>query len=299
HHKPDGDAIGSALGLYHFLIQLEHQVAVITPNEVPEYLRWLPGMEDCINFETEPKRAKDLMTQARFIFCLDFNDFSRTKDLKPILEESSALKVLIDHHLQPQDTFAYGISVPGKSSTCEMVYDFINDMGENEKINSAVSQCLFTGLLTDTGSFKFPTATASVHEMAADLQRKGLDHVPIFEKLFDNGSENRLRFLGHVLSQRMDILPTLKTGIIQVTQGDLQKFKVDSGDMEGLVNYPLSIGAVKLSVMITDRKEERRLSFRSKGNFDVSKIAREHFSGGGHFNAAGGKSTDSLEKTLT
>jgi phosphoesterase RecJ-like protein len=225
---------------------------------------------------------------------------SRTKKMEEVLLKSNATKILIDHHQQPQtEVFHFGISDTTKSSTAEMVYDFINASGHNDKINDNIAQCLYSGVMTDTGSFRFPSTSASVHNMVADLISKGLKHRIIHENLFDNFSENRLRFIGNTLLNRMQVFYEYNTALISVTQQDLIKYDIKTGDTEGLVNYPLSIEGIKLAAIIIDRGEERKCSFRSKGSFDVNTFARKYFNGVGHYNAAGGHSKDSLETTVS
>jgi phosphoesterase RecJ-like protein len=299
HHKPDGDALGSTLGLYHYLIQQGHHPTVVSPSEVPDFLMWLPGIETVMNFESEPKKALKVLAEADLIFCLDFNSLSRIKTLEEPLAKATQPRILIDHHLRPDEpAFAYGMSEPEKSSTCEMVYDFIRIAGGEKYISNEVSQCLYTGLMTDTGSFRFPITTAAVHEMIADLKHRGLEHAIIHQHIYDSWSAERMRFLGYVLYEKMQIFPEQKVGIIALSLEDQHKFKIATGDTEGMVNYPLSIEDVTVAILITEKKDEVRMSFRSKGDIDVSTFAATHFSGGGHFNAAGGRSKDSLEVTL-
>lgn len=300
HQKPDGDAMGSTLGLYHFLLQFGHDVTVISPTNWASFLDWMPASKSVLDYEKETKKSDELIIQADWIFCLDFNTMSRTKKMEEVLLKSNAIKILIDHHQQPQtEVFHFGISDTTKSSTAEMVYDFINASGHNDKINDNIAQCLYSGVMTDTGSFRFPSTSASVHNMVADLISKGLKHSIIHENLFDNFSENRLRFIGNTLLNRMQIFYEFNTALISITQQDLIKYDIKTGDTEGLVNYPLSIEGIKLAAIIIDRGEERKCSFRSKGSFDVNTFARKYFNGGGHYNAAGGQSKESLETTVS
>lgn len=298
HHKPDGDAIGSMLGLYHYLVAKGHSVTPVSPSEIPEFLMWIPGVEKVVNYEAESKNAEKALADADIIFCLDFNDFSRTKHLTTHLEAATQPKVMIDHHLLPKTVWDYAMSDPTKSSTCEMVYDFINLCGDNAMINMDIAACLYTGVMTDTGSFRFPATTASVHDMVADFKRKGLNHTRIHEEVYDSWSAQRMQFLGYVLLEKMEIFPKFNTGLITLSKKDLKLFNVNTGELEGLVNYPLSIGAVRFAVMITERTDEVKLSFRSKGDFDVNTFARTYFNGGGHFNASGGRSTTSFIDTV-
>ena len=299
HQKPDGDAMGSTLGLYHFLIQFGHQVKVISPTNWASFLDWMPGAQNVLDYEKEHKTADSIIAEAEWIFCLDFNTLSRTKKMEEVLKSAAATRILIDHHQQPQvEVFGYGVSDTSKSSTSEMVYDFICLSGHTDKITNEVAQCLYTGVMTDTGSFRFPSTSADVHEMIAGLKRKGLQHSVIHENIFDNFSENRLRFIGNTLLNRMQVFYEYNTALISIPQLDLIKYDIKTGDTEGLVNYPLSIEGIKLAAIIIDRGEERKCSFRSKGNFDVNTFARKYFDGGGHFNAAGGQSKDPIETVV-
>jgi phosphoesterase RecJ-like protein len=299
HHKPDGDAIGSILGLYHYLTKKGHTVTPVAPSELPEFLMWLPGVEFALNYEAEPKKCDAALAEADIIFCLDFNDFSRTKHLTTQLENATQPKILIDHHLLPKPVWDYGMSIPEKSSTCEMVYDFINLYGDNKMIDKDIAACIYTGVMTDTGAFRFPVTTASVHEMVADLKRKGLDHSIIHEEVYDSWSLKRMQFLGYVLLEKMEVFPQYNAALISLSRKDLKLFEVSTGDTEGLVNYPLSIAGIRFATLITERTDEVKFSFRSKGDFDVSSFARQHFSGGGHFNASGGRSTASFIDAVT
>lgn len=299
HQKPDGDALGSSLGLYHFLVRLGHTVTVISPTNWPDFLNWLPGIETVINFESQREKSRQLIADAQYIFCLDFNILHRTKHLEPLLEAASAKKILIDHHQEPQvAAFDWGISDTSKSSTCEMVYDFIVDSGHDGLLHPDMATCLYAGVMTDTGSFRFPATTASVHRMVARLKDTGIQHAPIHDAIFDNFLENRLRFIGFVLLNRMDVLYEFNTALMYITKADLQRFQIKTGDTEGLVNYLLSIQGIRFAALAIDRDEERKWSFRSKGDFDVNSFARLNFEGGGHKNAAGGRSSDSLEMTV-
>jgi len=299
HQKPDGDAMGSTLGLYHFLKQLGHEVTVISPTNWAPFLDWMPGVDQVIDFEANKKEASQIVADADYVFCLDFNILHRTKHLEPIIRDSNALKILIDHHQQPDTpSFAYGISDVKMSSTCEMIYDFIVQSGHSNLINLDIAACLYTGLMTDTGSFRFPSTTASVHKIVAHLKELGLQHAKIHENIYDNSTEGRLKFMGNAFLNRMTVLPEYKTAVMAIPKSDIYKFELKTGDTEGLVNYLLSIEGIKFAAIVIDREEERKWSFRSKGNFDVNIFARTHFEGGGHANAAGGRSSKSVDETL-
>lgn len=299
HQKPDADAMGSALGLYHFLHQLGHEVVVISPTNWARWLDWMEGINTVMDYELGKAKADAVLDAADWLFCLDFNHLSRTKTMAPKLASIPAAKILIDHHEQPDAAaFQYGISSPAKSSTCEMVYDFIVASGHRDKINNYVGECLYAGVVADTGSFRFSSTQASVHHMVAYLKEQGLNHAKVHEGLFDNYLENRLRFLGHVLSKRLDVFYDLNVAMIAITKADLLRYGIKTGDTEGLVNYPLSIQGIKLVGLVIDRDEERKWSFRSKGAFDCNTFARTYFEGGGHFNASGGRDGAGLEQTV-
>jgi phosphoesterase RecJ-like protein len=299
HQKPDGDAMGSTLGLYHFLIQFGHEVTVISPTNWAAFINWMPACNTVLDYEKDTVKSDELITNADWVFCLDFNTLSRTKKMEPSLLATKAERILIDHHQQPQtEVFAYGISDTTKSSTAEMVYDFIMASGFDNKLNNEIAQCLYTGVMTDTGSFRFPSTSADVHIMVAELKKRGLQHSIIHENLFDNSTENRLRFIGNMLTNRLQIFYEYNTALISIPQEDLIKFDIKTGDTEGLVNYPLSIEGIKMAAIVIDRGEERKCSFRSKGHFDVNTFARKYFDGGGHYNAAGGASKENLDAVI-
>jgi len=298
HQKPDGDAMGSTLALYHFLNQLGHDVTVISPTNWAQFLDWMPGTDKVIDFEQNKSLATQIINESDYVFCLDFNILHRTKNLEPIITASKSIKILIDHHQQPDiPSFGYGISDVKMSSTCEMIYDFIVQSGHSNLINLDIAACLYTGLMTDTGSFRFPSTTASVHKIVAHLKELGLQHSKIHENIYDQGSEARLKFMGNAFLYRMQVFPEYHTALMAIPKTDIYKFDLKTGDTEGLVNYLLSIQGIKLAAIVIDREEERKWSFRSKGIFDVNIFARNHFEGGGHANAAGGRSSKSVEET--
>ena len=299
HQKPDADAMGSTLALKHFLVQLGHAVTVISPTNWAGWVNWLPGVKEVLDYDKDNQKSDVILNNADWIFCLDFNIFHRTKTMTEKLKQLSCTKILIDHHQEPDiASFDFGISDTVKSSTCEMVYDFIVDSGHADKINIEIGECIYAGVIGDTGSFRFASAHAGVHTLVADLKSKGLNHGRVHENLFDNFLENRLRFIGHVLLNRMEIFYEYNTALIAIPKNDLFKYHIKTGDTEGLVNYPQSIQGIKLVALVIDRDEERKWSFRSKGDFDCNTFARKYFEGGGHFNASGGRSSDSLEKTV-
>ncbi|MEI3800994.1 MULTISPECIES: DHH family phosphoesterase [unclassified Chitinophaga] len=298
HQKPDADAMGSSLAMYHYLVQKGHQVTVISPTNFPDFLKWMPGADDVIDYESSMDRAIQALEGIDLLFCLDFNALYRTKNLVPHLEKLDCIKILIDHHLEPQPSFDYGVSDTKASSTAQLVYETIYKLGDEQYINLEIAQCIYAGTVTDTGSFRFASTSAAVHRMVADLMERGLKHEVIHQAIYDNFLENRLRFLGHSLLNRMEVFYEYNTAMLAIPYSDLKRFDLQTGDTEGLVNFLLSIQGIKMAALIIDRNSEVKLSFRSKGDFDVNTFARKYFDGGGHFNASGGRSTDPLEKTV-
>lgn len=299
HQKPDPDAMGSSLALAGFLQKLGHSVTVISPTNWPQWLNWMPGCDKVLDYELFTKESTEAINKARIIFCLDFNTLSRTKLMEPLLRSFTGTKILIDHHREPETAvFEYGISNTAKSSTSEMVYDFIIDSGNESMLDDRISQCIYAGIIADTGSFRFDSTSEATHKAVAHLKSKGLNHSKVHENLFDNFMENKLRFLGHILQNRMEFHYEYNTALIAIPKSDLFRFHIKTGETDGLVNYPLSIQGIKLVGLVIDRDEERKWSFRSKGDFDCNSFARKYFNGGGHFNAAGGHSKDSLDETV-
>ena len=299
HHKPDGDAMGSSLGLYNYLIQQGHHTSVITPTDYPDFLSWLPGDDEVIVYTEQTEKAATLIANAQLIFCLDFNALGRINEMGVLVGESKAYKIMIDHHLDPEDFDDYRHWNINACATAQLIYDFIvNELHHKELINKDVATCLYTGIMTDSASFRLPNTSSTVHRIVAELIDAGAVNWRIHELVYNSASENRLRFLGHCLANCLEILPEYNTAIISVNKVDLQKYDVDTGDTEGIVNYALSIASIKLAAFIVERSDKVKLSLRSKGEFPANEICKKYFSGGGHRNAAGGHSTDSLEQVV-
>lgn len=296
HHKPDADALGSSLGLYNYLLKIGVKANVVTPTDYGEFLKWMPGESAVINFEEKEHYSQTLVEEADIIFCLDFNSLKRINKLGSLVAQSKAIKVLIDHHLEPEGFEQYRLWTTKASSTCELIFWFIELLGDVSTIDEAIASCLYAGIMTDTASFKHGSTTATTHRVAATLLEKGAESSRIFEAIYDNYSESRTRFIGFCLSEKLQILKEYKTALITVTAEDLKKFNIITGDSEGLVNFGLSISDIKLSVLIIDRTVARKMSFRSKDNFPANEFARKFFNGGGHFNAAGGESIDPIDQ---
>ncbi len=298
HQKPDGDALGSCLALYHYLAQKNHRVTVIAPTDYAFFLEWLPGNDLVLNFEKQNKQATSLINEAELIFCLDFNKLHRINDMGGLIENCEAETVLIDHHEDPDDFADYSFHHSSASSTAELIYDLIILMNDEHLLNKEVATCIYVGIMTDTGSFRFSSTTSKVHHIVAHLIDKGVDNSGAFERIYGSFSENRLRFIGYCINEKLQTLPEFKTAIIAVTHDELKKFSIKTGDTEGLVNFPLNIDDVMLSALIIDRSKLIKISLRSKGNFPCNDIVGKHFSGGGHINASGGESKKSLEETI-
>jgi bifunctional oligoribonuclease and PAP phosphatase NrnA len=299
HKNPDGDAMGSSLGLYNVLIQQSHTVTVITPNERPEFLSWLPGNNVVVEFTANEVKAKTAVAAAAIIFCLDFNTLTRIEELGTAVEKSTAVKILIDHHPQPAAFPDFLLHDVAASSTCQLIYELMELLGEKQLLNKAVATCLYTGIMTDTGSFRFPCTSAKTHLAIAALIEAGAPNALIHQNVYDQGTENRLRLWGYCQSEKMNILYDYNAAYIAVKTTELERFQYKKGDTEGMVNLPLSISGIKFSAFFMESEEKIRISFRSKGNFDVNQFARDHFNGGGHQNAAGGSFSGTLEELVT
>jgi phosphoesterase RecJ-like protein len=295
HHKPDADALGSSLGLYHFLKAMGIPSTVVAPTDYGDFLKWMPEENTVVNFEANEEKGTQLVMNADFVFCLDFNALKRINKLGEIVAASKAKKVMIDHHLEPEGFADYQLWTTKTSSTCELIYDFIVLLNETSKLNADIGSCLYAGIMTDTGNFRHSTTFPSTHKAVAVLLENGANPNAIVEAIYDNFSETRMRFIGYCLNDKMQILPEYHTALICVTAEELKRYNVITGDSEGLVNYGLGIKGIKLSVLIIDRTVARKMSFRSKGNFPANEFARKFFNGGGHFSAAGGESHDPIE----
>ncbi len=299
HKNPDGDAVGSCLGLSLFLKSLGHSTTVVMPNDFPDFLKWLPGVEDVIIYEREKERTTELTEGANIIFTLDFNSLDRVGELQTVLENTSAKFVMIDHHQQPADYAVATYSDVKMSSTSEMVYHFMDALGHAEKLSQAIATNLYTGIMTDTGSFRFSSTSPTTHKVAAKLIEAGAESAIINQNVYDTNSPERMKLLGVALNNLV-ILPELHTAYITLTQKELDQHNFKKGDTEGFVNYALSVKGIYFAAIFIENKQESivKISFRSKGHFSVNDFARNHYSGGGHINAAGGKSSQDLNKTI-
>ena len=300
HRNPDGDAMGSTLALKHYLGKKGHDCTVVVPNDSPDFLHWLPGSETTYRFDWQNSQSHRVISTSDIIFLLDFNALHRVgSDMEKTLEKYPNDFAMIDHHQQPDDV-KYMYSDVTICSTCQMVYQFIEMNNDLDLIDVDIATCLYTGIMTDTGSFRFRSTTSATHRIIADLIDKGAENDRIHNNVYDANSYNRLLLLGQALSN-LQILPSYKTAFITLTDEEKKRFDFQKGDTEGVVNYALSLKGIIFAAIFIEDKEQKiiKISFRSKGDFSVNKFSRNHFGGGGHDNAAGGKSEESMEKTIT
>ncbi len=299
HFNPDGDAVGSCLALYHYLLLLGIKSKILIPNIIPDFLLWMKDTGRIIIYEEQPGKAVKVVESADVIFSVDYNDFSRTKFIEKQLRDSRAYKILIDHHIQPSLDYDLMISRVGVSSTAELVYEIIVAMGHEQIINKAVAECLFVGLMTDTGSFSYSCNNPATFRIVASLIEKGIDIERIHQLVYDTYSEQRLRLLGFCLSEKLVVLKDYATAYISLARHELEHFQFQPGDTEGIVNYALSVKNISFAALFTEKEDVVRISFRSRGHFSVNDFARRHFNGGGHKNAAGADSEKTLDETIT
>ncbi len=298
HWSPDGDAIGSSLGLKNFFnATINANVTVVVPNSYPSFLHWMKGNNDVLLHTEHPEEVAEVVHEADVIFCLDFNHLGRINDLGLEVEKSSARKCIIDHHPQPGDFAEFILHDVKSSSTCELIYDFIEYLNGVSTIEKEIASCLYAGIMTDTGSFRFPSTSAKTHKVIAQLIEAGVDNSEIYNRVHDNCTEDKLRLLGFCLSEKIKVFKDSGTAYFALSSEELDRFNYQKGDTEGVVNYALSIAGIYFAAFIVERDGVVKMSFRSKGEFNVNEFAREHFSGGGHKNAAGGVSNVSLEET--
>lgn len=299
HHKPDGDALGSSLGLYHWLIKKGHEVSVILSSDFPSFLEWIPGFETLIYYPTQPEFSQKLISEAEIIFCLDYSALSRTNILEPVIREAKGQKWMIDHHLDPEDFADLSYWDPKAAATAQLVYTFIAELYQDkDSVDSVIASCLYTGIMTDTGSFRFRSTTSAVHNIIANLIDAGARNWEIHESIYNSSTENRLKFLGYCLLNRLEVIPAYNTALFSLKKEDLKLFNVSTGDTEGLVNYALSIKGIRLAGLFVDRTEIIKLSLRSIGEVPCNEICKKYFNGGGHLNASGGNSTEELDTVV-
>ncbi len=298
HRNPDGDAIGSSLALYRVLNKMGHQVNVLVPNSVPAFLQWMPDANKIVVYAKSATKAETIMDEATICFALDFNDIGRIREFESHLVKSRAYKVLIDHHPDPSPFSDITISDTTVSSTSELLYSFIQNIDLGHLIDRDVAGCFYAGIMTDTGCFSFNSSRPETFQLVAGLLSYGFDKDDIFNRIYNNFSFNRMKLMGYCLDKKMQVLPEFRTAYISLSQEEMRQYNFHIGDSEGFVNLPLSVEGIRFSVLFIENKEMVRVSFRSKGNFKVNNLAAEHFKGGGHMNAAGGESYDTLQDTV-
>ena len=299
HEMPDGDAIGSCLGLYHYLMSFDKKsIKVVVPNNFPEFLRWMPGAGDVIIYEQYSDFATQLISEADVLFCLDFNAAKRVGKMASAVVASDARKVMIDHHLDPDDFCKIVISYPSMSSTCELLFRVICALGDVDLINKNAAECLYTGMMTDTGSFSYNSNNVGIYLIIGELIKKGIDKDEIYRKVHQVYSENRLRLMGYVLYEKMKVYPDKHAAMFALTRDELNCFGYKSGDTEGFVNMPLSIDRIAFSAFFREETNLIKVSLRSVGDFPCNKFAAQYFNGGGHKNASGGEFTGTLDEAV-
>lgn len=298
HINPDGDAIGSTMALYNYLIGKGHSVKAITPNDFPDFLSWMKGTSEIIVFQHNQKKAKDAIKNAGIIICVDFNDFRRLKNLGPLLGGSNAVKALIDHHPEPDTVFTYKIHDTKASATAELVYKFILNAEGTKTIDTSIAECLYAGIMADTGCFSYNISNPDTFISVAELLKCGIDRDRIYNLVYDNFAEDRMKLMGHCLKEKMVTYPKFHAAYISLTRNDMEHYRFRPGDSEGFVNLPLSIKDIHITALFTEKKDHVRISLRSRGDFAVNEICSKHFEGGGHKNAAGGESKLSLQETI-
>lgn len=299
HKSPDGDSIGSSLALYHFIGALGKSSVVCHPDKAPNFLLWVEGALDIVSYEEQQDEVIQKMHNADLIFCLDYNSADRVgKDMQTLLEQASAKKIMIDHHMHPADFCEIIISETSVCSTSQLIFELIDQSGNSELLNESIGVPIYLGIMTDTGSFRFPSVQARTHEILAALIRTGIKHFEIHEKVYDTNTVDRLQLRGYALSEKLELIENYPVALISVTEEELIRFHYQKGDTEGLVNVALSVDSIKVAAFFAEKDGAVKISFRSKGDYFVNELANDHFEGGGHKYAAGGISFDSLENTI-
>ena len=298
HSNPDGDAIGSSLALASYLKKKNHSVQVMVPDPYPDFLAWMDGIAQILIFSSNESECIKAIGQAEMIIAADYNNLSRLNNAAPLVRQSDAIKVLIDHHLQPSNEFDFQISISRISSTSELIYNFIEEMGDIHLLDKNIAECIYTGIITDTGSLSYSCNYVKTYLIMANLFRLGIDGEHLHRLIYDTYSESRLRLLGYSISDKLVVLPEYHTAFITLSKEDLERFNHQIGDTEGVVNYALSIKDINLAALFMERDGIVKVSFRSKGSFPVNTLAAEYFNGGGHRNAAGANCTTTLAETV-
>lgn len=299
HQSPDGDAVASSLAMYNFLKAINLPSKVVLPDAFASFYAWMKGSNDVVFYDKQKDVCDKLFAEADVIFCLDYNDSKRIGTMQTALDASKATKILIDHHPNPSQNFDVIYSDTSISSTCEMVFEFITNLGYQDKIDKTIGECIYCGMVTDTGSFRFSSVTARTHEVAAILLKKGVIKHAVHEAIFDQNSLSRIKLQGHILNNQLEHLSEKKTTIIHLTKQDHHTFNIQAGDTEGFVNVALSIKGTEIAAFFREKDDMIKISFRSKGSIEANKLAEKYFSGGGHKNAAGGQFTGTLNDAIS
>lgn len=298
HLSPDGDAVGSSLGLMHALETVGKTVHVVVPDMVPRSLMFLPGAKDVVVFTKQEDVVKNVVDRANLIICLDFNALSRIDKLAPIIGSAKAKKVMIDHHLDPEDFCDLTISYSEMSSTCELVFRALMGIGFMKQINRKSAECIYTGMITDTGNFSYNSNRPDLYCIVAELLAKGINKDRIYNLAMNTSSADRLHLIGYALSEKMEVYPEAHAALITLNKYELEQYNYKKGDTESIVNMPLQIPEVQWSIFMREDPEYIKISSRSQGEFAVNKICEEYFNGGGHKNAAGGEFVGTLEDAI-
>ncbi len=299
HRSADGDSIGSSMALYFFLEKLGKKATLCHPDPCPSFLEWTKNGVPIHDYENEKEFVEEKMNDADLIFCLDYNSASRLgKEMEPVLLSAKGKKVMIDHHLHPDDFVDIAVSQPDVCSTSQLIFEFIHSSGKIDLLDEKIGTPIYLGIMTDTGSFRYSSLSSRTHEILAELLRKGVKHTDIHEAVFDNNRIDKMKLRAYIIAERLEVLTDLRVAIISVTETEKKRFNFIKGDTEGLVNVALSMEGVDVAVFFREEKDMVKISFRSKGNIAVNVIANEHFNGGGHKNAAGGASFTSLSEAI-
>jgi len=298
HQSPDGDAIGSSLALFGYLVKKGFDVSVVVPDNFPKFLKWMEGAGDVHVYEHDENVVKGLISEADLIFSLDYNDLTRVGGVGDLIGKSTAYKAMIDHHLHPADFADWMCSDTSSCSTAQLIYNFIEGFNDLDLIDDQIAEGIYCGIMTDSGSFRFPSVQAKTHLIAADLISRGLNHSRIHELVNDVNTLPKLHLLGFALNEKLRVLPNVPVAVIAISSEELKQFNYKKGDTEGLVNYALSLEGIEMAAFIKGDGDKVKMSFRSKGDIAVNEFSSQNFSGGGHKNAAGGISLTSFEETV-
>ncbi len=298
HFSPDGDAIGASLALFQYLQKKGKNVKIISSDAPPDFLNWLPKTKEILTSSKDKQLAQKALKSSDLIFVVDHNSFSRSGNLKEVLTDLHTSKIMIDHHPGPEPIANVMISYPSMCASCELMYEFIEALGDTELIDADIAKCLYTGIITDTGGLSYNSSNPKTYLIVSHLLSFGINKSKIHSNIYDNFSPNRMQLLGHCLVNGLEVLPQYQTAIIALKNEDLRKFNSRDGDTEGFVNYPLSIQKILISVIFIEQEELVKISFRSKGNVPINELASKHFNGGGHMNAAGGRTSENLNEAI-